>query len=236
MTDLHVLKINNLVECELVCRLNRFTVQVVVNGEVYSAHLTNTGRLEDYIVRGRRGLCTIIGGPKLKYRLVAVEDVGGYVILDTITQSKVFEQLITYKLIPWLAKCDLRGRNFKLVNEIVDYVLDCGDTLCLVELKSAVLRVDNNYASYPDCPTARGRRQIKVLADNASKFKSYVVFIASIPGVLGFKPYCLGDPKILEVMKYAYERGVTFKAINAYLDNDYWITLTNSDLPVELKC
>ncbi|MEM0360914.1 MAG: DNA/RNA nuclease SfsA [Sulfolobales archaeon] len=232
---MRILRLNDLVRCELVGRLNRFTVQVVVDGKVCPAHLTNTGRLEGYIVRGRSGLCANIGGPKLKYRLIAVEDVKGYAILDTIAQGKVFEQLVTYKLIPWLAKCSLRGRNFRLANEIIDYVLDCGGELRLAELKSSVLRV-NNYASYPDCPTARGRRQIKALADHANEFKSYLIFVASVPEVLGFKPNCAGDPKILEVMKYASERGVIFKAISLYLDEEYWITLTNNDLPIELKC
>lgn len=232
---MRILKLNDLIRCRLISRLNRFTVQVVVNGESCPAHLTNTGRLEDYIVGGRNGLCIKIGGPKLRYRLIAVEDLSGYAILDIITQSKVFEQLITYGVIPWLANCSIRRRNFRLANEVIDYLLNCDGELRLVELKSAVLRV-SNYASYPDCPTARGRRQIKALADHASEFKSYVIFIASTPGVVGFKPNCLGDPKILEVMKYASEKDVIFKAINIYLDDEYWITLMNDDLPVELKC
>ncbi|MEM4520047.1 MAG: DNA/RNA nuclease SfsA [Sulfolobales archaeon] len=232
---MRILRLNDLVRCELVGRLNRFTVQVVVDGKVCPAHLTNTGRLEGCIVRGRSGLCTSIGGPKLKYRLIAVEDVGGYAILDTITQGKVFEQLVTQKLIPWLVKCSMLGRNFRLAGEVIDYVLDCGGALCLAELKSAVLRVDN-YASYPDCPTARGKRQIKTLADYADMFKAYVVFMASLPKVFGFKPFCVRDDNILGVMKYALERGVVFKAINFYLDYDGWVVLSDNDLPVELKC
>lgn len=233
---MRLFKLDDLIDCELIKRLNRFTVQVMVGGEASLAHLTNTGRLREYIVYGREGLCSVIRGPKLKYRLIAVKDIEGYAILDTLTQSKVFEYLLERRLIPWLTECVLRKRNFKLVSEVIDYVLECFDGVRLAELKSAVLRVDNNYASYPDCPTVRGRRQIKVLADYSSIFKPYVIFIASLPNVTGFKPYCQGDPEIIHVMRYASEKGVMFKAINMYLDVNRWVVLASRDLQVRLEC
>ncbi len=229
-------RVEDLVECMLIRRLNRFTVEVLINGEVRSAHLTNTGRLNDYIVEGRRGLCAVVGGPKLNYRLMAVEDEGGYAVLDTITQSKVFEYMLGHDLIAWLDSCVLRKRNFRLGGEVIDYLLDCVDGDVLVELKSAVLRVEGVYASYPDCVSVRARKQIKVLASHANEFKPYVVFMASLPNVVGFKPYCAGDPEILELMRYASRSGVVFKAINAYLDEDFWLVLANSDLPVRFEC
>lgn len=233
---MRLFRLDDLTECELIERLNRFTVQVVIGGETCLAHLTNTGRLREYLVYGKEGLCGVIRGSKLKRRLVAVKDVGGYAILDTVTQSKIFEYLLERRLIPWLNECVLRKRNFRLASEVIDYALECVDGLRLVELKSAVLRVGGDYASYPDCPTVRGRRQIKVLADYSSVFKPYVIFVASLPGVTGFKPYCLGDPEIIHVMKYASEKGVTFKALNTYLDMNKWIVLANTDLQVRLEC
>lgn len=233
---LKLFKLDDLIECVLVERLNRFTVRVAVGGEVSLAHLTNTGRLSEYLVYGKRGLCSAIRGPKLKYRLVAVEDAEGYAILDTLTQSKVFEYLLEQKLIPWLTECVLRKRNYRLAGEVIDYLLECVDSVRLAELKSAVLRVENNYASYPDCPTTRGRKQIRVLADYSSIFKPYVIFMASLPNVVAFKPYCQGDPEIIHFIKYASEEGVTFKAINTYLDKEKWVIAANTDLQVELEC
>ncbi len=233
---MRLFRLDDLIKCELIERLNRFTVRISIGGETGLAHLTNTGRLREYIVRGKEGLCSSIGGSRLKYRLVAVKDVEGYAILDTLTQSKIFEYLLEHGLIPWLAGCSLRNRNFRLGSEIIDYMLGCADGVRLAELKSAVLRVGNDYASYPDCPTIRGRRQIKVLADYSSTFKPYVIFIASLPNVTGFKPYCLGDPEIINIMRYASEKGVMFKAINTYLDLEKWVVLANTDLRVKLEC
>jgi len=233
---LKLFKLSDLIECVLIERLNRFVVRVVVGSEVSLAHLSNTGRLREYLVYGKKGLCSVIRGPKLKYRLVAVEDVEDYVVLDTITQSRVFEYLLEQKLIPWLTECILRKRNYELAGEVIDYLLECVDGVRLAELKSAVLRTENNYASYPDCPTIRGRKQIKVLAEYSSILKPYVIFMASLPNVTAFKPYCRGDPEIIHVIKYASEKGVTFKAISTYLDKEKWVVLASTDLQVRLEC
>jgi len=233
---LKLFKLNNLIKCLLIDRLNRFTVRVVVGGEVSLAHLTNTGRLSEYLISGREGFCSVISGPRLNYRLVAVRDIEGYAILDTLTQSRVFEYLLNHGLIPWLSGCSLRKRNFRLGSEVIDYFLECADGARLVELKSAVLRLGGDFASYPDCPTIRGRRQINALAEYSNVFKSCVVFMASLPNVKSFKPYCLGDPDIPHVMRYASGKGVVFKAINSYLDEEGWVVLGDTDLPVSLEC
>ncbi len=231
---LKLLKLDGLVECRVVGRVGRFVVTVEVGGMSALAHLTNTGRLAEYLVPGRRGLCTTIGGPRLRYRLVAVEDVGGYAIVDTLTQSRVFEHLVSGGLLPWLSPaCRVSRRNFRLGSEVVDYALECPEGPRLVELKSAVLRI-GRYASYPDCPTARGRRQVRALADSARVYRPLVVFTASLPGVSAFKPNRSGDPEMPGVLKHALERGVELRAVSFYLADDGWVVLENADLPVEL--
>ncbi|MEM0506365.1 MAG: DNA/RNA nuclease SfsA [Thermosphaera sp.] len=232
-----ILKLENLLECKVKRRVNRFTVEVEVNGKTAGAHLTNTGRLSEYLVRGKRGLCALIDSPRLKYRLIAVEDQFAYAVVDTLTQQRVFEQLLAQGMIPWLSKCELFKRNFRVRGEVIDYLVKCPGISRLVELKSSVLRVQGIYASYPDCPTERGRRQINVLADVAAEYKPAVVFVAALPGVVGFKPYCSGDPFIFDVMKKATEKGVLFKAFNIYMvDETGWIVLERPDLPVVLEC
>lgn len=232
---LKLFRLGDLVECRVVSRVNRFVVAVNVRGEHDLAHLTNTGRLLDYLVPGRRGLCAPIGGPRLRYRLVAVEDAGGYAIVDTITQSRVFEHLLSRGLLTWLSPgCGVYRRNFRLGGEVIDYILRCPEGLRLAELKSAVLRIGGSYASYPDCPTARGRRQIRTLADLAQGYRPLVVFIASLPNVSSFRPNRAGDPEIPEVLEYALERGVELRAVSFYLAGDGWVVLASTDLPVEL--
>ncbi len=233
---IRLFELKGLIRCSIVSRLNRFVVVIDVGGGLSLAHLTNTGRLVDHVTPGRECLCTAIDGPKLRYRLIAVEDIGGYAVVDTVTQSKVFEYLLNNNYIPWLPpSCEVYKRNFRLGGEIIDYALKCVEDIRLVELKSAVLRVDGSYASYPDCPTVRGRKQISVLANHVENYKPIVVFIASIPNVTAFKPYRVGDPEIIDVLKYSSERGVEFRAISLYLTDDWWVVLVNADLPIKLN-
>lgn len=233
----NILKLENLLECRIEKRVNRFKVEVEVNGEIVGAHLTNTGRLLEYLVRGKHALCMLIDSPRLKHRLVAVEDHNAYAVVDTVTQQKVFEELLARGMIPWLSECIVFKRNYRIQGQVIDYLVECPGGPRLVELKSSVLRTNDNYASYPDCPTERGRRQINVLAEVADEYKPVVVFIAALPGVAGFKPYCRGDPLILNAMRRAAEKGVAFKALNIYMvDETGWIVLNNPDLPVVLEC
>jgi hypothetical protein len=61
--------------------------------------------------------------------------------------------------------------------------------------------------------------------------------MAALPGVKGFKPYCKGDPRILEAMRDASAKGVVFKSINIYMvDESGWIVLENPDIPLIFEC
>jgi len=51
-----LLKIDNTKECRIVSRLNRFVVEIKVDGVKRRAHINNTGRLKELLVKGKRGL------------------------------------------------------------------------------------------------------------------------------------------------------------------------------------
>ena len=46
-----------IVECTFIKRLNRFVGLIEINGEVKKALITNTGRLEEFMMKGRKGFC-----------------------------------------------------------------------------------------------------------------------------------------------------------------------------------
>jgi len=224
------------VECTILERVNRFTVKALINGVVKNVHLTNTGRLREYLVNGKRGFCHRINGSKLEYRLFAVEDNGLAAVVDTVLQQKVFEYLVANHQIPWLRDCRIVKRNPRLSGEVIDYLLVCGDEYLYTELKSAVLRFNGVYAGYPDCPTIRGRRQIKALINHVKQGgRALIVFIAGLPGVEAFKPYSEGDPVVAELIREASLNGVVVKAIGLYYDPvNNKVVVYNTDLAVNL--
>ena len=216
-------------ECEIVKRLNRFVVEVKVEGRIHKAHINNTGRLEEYLIKGRKAYCIEKEGGKTSYRLFAVHDMGKAALIDTQFQMKAFEQALQPTSIPWL-KCKDFKRNQRLNDSLIDYLFLCPEHLYL-EVKSAALR-QGEYAMYPDCPSLRGRRHISELTKMAQKYKTCILFIAAVPGVKAFKPNREADGVIAELLKKAVEEGVEVRAINIVYDPEYSsVLLLNRDLP-----
>lgn len=237
MVKMFLFHINDKVEtCIVLERVNRFVVRVLMNNKITNAHITNTGRLYQFLERGRRGYCVRINGLKLKYRLFAISDHDHAALIDIRLQEHVFEYLISTNNIEWLKNCIVKKRNPRLNKVIIDYLLLCDNSEeVYVELKSAVLRIDRSYATYPDCPTLRGRRQVRELIKLVEQGgKACIVFIAGLPSVKAFKPYIKGDPVLVELIKKAYEKGVVLKSIKMYyLPRENNIVVENTDLTVK---
>ncbi|MEM2372419.1 MAG: DNA/RNA nuclease SfsA [Thermofilaceae archaeon] len=235
LTYIHVIPLIELpepIKCKILERRNRFVVEVLVKEEHALAHITNTGRLTDYLIHGRIGYCLPKYEGVTKFKLIAVEDRGKAALIDTGFQMQAFEKALNRKLIPWAA-CRIITRAPKLSSSRLDYLLKCGSYRMFVEVKSAVLR-DGFYAMYPDCPTMRGRRHLSEISEYVKKGgKALIVFIAALPDVKAFKPYEKGDPEIPLLLAKAAEAGVTVKAVSMHYEpSTSCIFLDNPDLPV----
>ncbi len=233
-----LIEVSGVLDCVIVRRLNRFVVEVVVGGQLAKAYINNTGRLLEYLVEGREAYC--IKNPRARktgYRLFAVSDQGLGALIDTQMQMKVFEKAIEIDVIPWLRGYRILRRNARLGNSVIDYLMEYMGSYIYVEVKSAVLRGDNYYAMYPDCPTLRGRRHINEIINHVlGGGLGAIVFIAALPNVKAFKPYVEGDPVISELLKKADEVGVLIKAISLYYNpRDSAIYLGSPELRVELE-
>jgi sugar fermentation stimulation protein A len=88
-------------ECVILERLNRFTVRVEIGGWERLVFLQNTGRLLEYMVRGRRGFCIPVKRlRKLSRRLFAILEDDLAAIVDTYLQARAFEEAVGQDLIP----------------------------------------------------------------------------------------------------------------------------------------
>jgi len=235
--DKVISRIENVVNCNIIRRLNRFVVEVTVNGRNAKSYINNTGRLNEFITYGRKAYCLETRHTKrTNYRLFAINDEGLGAIIDTQLQMKCFEKIVDEEAIPWLRECRLTKRNAKLASSLIDYLFDCPGKPIYVEAKSAVLRENENYAMYPDCPTVRGRRHIKELIQHVSAGgRGAIVFIAALPNVQAFRPNPLGDPEIPTLLSKAQDIGVLVKAINLHYDPQASaIFLDDPDLKVKL--
>ncbi len=225
------------IDCELIGRTNRFTVEVKVKGRLHRAFITNTGRLKDLIYMGARGFC-FPNNPdrRTSYRLFAVRDGSVGSLIDTRFQEDAFKAGVEKKYFAWLRGCKIVGRNPKVNKSRLDYLLKCKEEPLYLEIKSAVLRGPNNEAMYPDCPSLRGRRHIEELTSLAAEGRrAMILFIAGFRSASYFTPYDEGDPEIRNLLKRARDVGVAIKAMSMfYRPNDRCIVLESDDLPIRL--
>jgi len=231
-----LLHIENYQKGIIIERLNRFVAKTKIKNKNILAHLNNTGRLENFIKKGKVALLLPIKNRKLKYRLSMVkEDKNIFSIIDTSLQMKCFEIALEKGYISWLKGAKILKRNFKINNSLIDYLILYKNKKYLLEVKSAVMKY-KNFAMYPDCPSIRGQRHIKELI-HATSLKSFVpmiLFIAGMKNVSGFSPDKNADPKIYELLKIAKNKGVKIKAIQIYFDEKMKsIILKNDKLPVK---
>jgi len=225
------------VNCIILKRLNRFVVEIAIDGRPARSYIKNTGRLSEFITYGRRAYC--LETPHTKrtdFRLFAIYDDGLGAIIDTQMQMRFFEKIVEKGTVPWLGGCKLAKRNAKLGSSLIDYLFDCSGNPIYVEVKSAVLRGNEHHAMYPDCPTARGRRHIGEITKHVSMGgRGAIVFIAALPNVQAFKPNPQGDPEIPTLLSKAQAAGVLVEAINMHYDpRTSAIYLDDPDLKVEL--
>lgn len=231
-----ILGIPRPLECVIIERMNRFVVKVLVEGRMCRAYINNTGRLLDYLVKGRKGFCIRTEWTeKTDYRLFSMREDGLAAIVDTQLQMRAFEKAARMKCIPWLGECKVVKRNAKLEESLIDYLLECGGDRVYLEVKSAVLR-DGRYAMYPDCPSSRGRKHLEELRDHVKRGgRAIILFIAALPEVEAFRPNDYGDPDIRQLLREAYQTGVRVKSIGLYYSpEDSFVYLYSPDLRVEL--
>ncbi len=232
-----IFPIENPIECSMVRRINRFVVEVCLEGKRYRAHINNTGRLHEFLAEGRRGFCLRNRSPgKTDYRLFSMREGELGAIIDTQLQMRAFEGSLKMKLIPWLDGYSILARNARLGESRIDYLLQCEGREVYLEVKSAALR-EGEHAMYPDCPSARGRKHIKELTNQAKEGnRAIILFIGALPGIKAFKPNRSADPELYELLLEAREAGVELRSMGiVYNPEDSFVYLFNPDLEIELS-
>ena len=108
----------------------------------------------------------------------------------------------------------------------------------MVELKSAVLREPDGYASYPDCPSPRGRRHVETLMELAARgLRAILVVVAGVTGARGFRPNWRVDPALARLVARAAREGVEVRAVGldaTYTRGVLGVRMYSASLPVDL--
>ncbi len=174
-------------------RLNRFTVECSLNGEIVRAHLPNPGRLWELLLPGRNVILVSrepvpAPGRSTDYTAVAVLREGIPVLLHTQKANNVVRYLIENNRIRGLEYGEIIKQEVVFGTSRFDFLLQKGKGEYVLEVKSCTL-FGKHIAMFPDAVTERGRRHLLKLSELTGLGKSCgVIFVVNWPMARFFLP------------------------------------------------
>lgn len=191
-------------------RLNRFAVEILLEGRRVRAHLPNSGRLHELLVPGYpMWVARRDGRRRTRYdvQLVGLPE-GVLVSADARVPNALFREAWTEgQLSPFRAYTDLEAEA-PLGEGRVDFRLCGPEGVAYVEVKSVTL-VEGGIGMFPDAPTERGRRHLQALSAARQRgARAFIVFVVQRPDVRGFRPHDAADPAFGRALREAVAHGV----------------------------
>ncbi len=205
------MKYDSIVKAKFTDRPNRFIANIELNGKNTRAHVKNTGRCKELLIRG----CDIwvqlhkSESRKTACSLITVSKNGQLFNIDSQAPNKVYEEYIKAKNIPY-------KREVTQGNSRFDFMEGNGFT----EVKGVTLD-KNGLALFPDAPTLRGVKHVEELTElERMGTHCKIVFILAYKGAKGFRANKESDPKFARALKAAMENGVEIKAYECEVTPD----------------
>lgn len=203
-----------LVPALILRRLNRFAVQVFVDGREVTAHLPNSGRLEELLQPGTPAYLVprAQAGRKTPFDLLLVRVRDVLVSVDARLPNRLVAEALREGRLPAFQGYSLFQAEARYRGSRFDFLLEGPRGRCLLEAKSVTL-VEGGWALFPDAPTERGRRHVETLmAASRAGFRSALLFVIQRQDAKGFKPHDAADPAFGRILRRAVVRGVEISA------------------------
>ncbi len=180
--------------CRFLRRKNRFLVEA----DVGPLHLANSGRMAELLRPGTPCHYHPRPTPRTQGRMVLVEAEGVLVGVDAALAGRLLELLLRQGAFGPLGA--LR-KEVRLREERLDFWARIGEEEAFLEAKNCN-RVAEGLALFPDAPTLRGARHLRLLADLARQgVLAYAVWMVQHPLAQAFAL----DPEDLPLWEAARE-------------------------------
>jgi len=196
-------------------RVNRFLVEVQVEGRVQKAFLPNSGRLQGVLIPGR----TVLLKPQNSVSRKTVLDLWGvfdgriWILVDSRMANRLLPWTISKGTIPYLRDLSDLKPEVKRGGKRFDFFAYWRGKDLWIEAKSVTL-VRDGLALFPDAPTPRGRDHLKALRGLSSKGSAALVtFMVLREDASAFAPNREIDPGFAEALTEAVEGGVMVEAL-----------------------
>jgi sugar fermentation stimulation protein A len=191
----------------LVARPNRFLALCQTENGLVEAHVADRGRCLDLLVPGREVALVAAEGPLRRTRftcLLARSSTGAWVSLDPAGAPRLVEEALRLGMLRALEGLLVVRREVTVGASRIDLLLS-SDVLC--EVKSVGAARDG-VALFPDAPTERGLRHVRLLTRLARKRRCAIVLCAQRTDVYAIEPDEEIDPDFARALRRAALSGV----------------------------
>ncbi len=238
------MRYSNVIKATFINRPNRFVAEVLIDGKGAFAHVKNTGRCKELLVKGAtvylEDFTSNMGKRKYAYSLIAVEKhlSSGKTLLinmDSQAPNKVVREALEAKTLtlPDMGCVNSIKPEFYFGKSRLDfYVTDNDGNDGYIEVKGVTLE-NNGVASFPDAPTERGIKHLEELCGIAKSGRcAYIIFVIQMDGATLFTPNYERHAAFADALCNAKKCGVHILAYKCSVTHS---TLTISDkIPVNL--
>ena len=214
------MKYDNIRSAVFVNRINRFTANIEIDGEVSLCHVKNTGRLRELLLSGTECFVQVHDNPerKTKYSLIAVKKANEVVNIDSQAPNKVFYEWARSG--GFLDGVTLIKPEKTFGNSRFDCYIERADEKIFVEVKGVTLEKEG-VALFPDAPTERGVKHLRELCECVKDgYKAYIVFVVQMKGVHSFSPNRETHKEFADALCECRKSGVNIICVDCHVTPD----------------
>lgn len=212
-------------------RPNRFIAHIVIDGQMQTVHVKNTGRCRELLPVGAQVWCQESDNPnrKTRYDLITVRKGSRLINMDSqAPNAAAREWLLSGGLGPIE---DLRSETFH-GDSRYDFSFLKEGKQCFLEVKGVTLENDG-ICAFPDAPTERGAKHLRGLTEAVRQgYGGYVLFVIQMSDVKYLHPNDITDPRFGQALREAAAAGVEVLAMDCAITEDSM--MIQNPVPVHL--
>ena len=208
----------NTVAGVFVRRINRFTAEVLIDGEVELAHVKNTGRLQELLLPGAKVTLQkkLNENRKTAYDLISVYKLKlKWVNIDSLAPNALIKQQLTSM------NYDLVRPEYTYGNSRIDFYMERDGEKFLTEVKGCTLADDLHPGTglFPDAPTERGVKHLHELTKAAKEgYHCTIAFVIQMNGIHRVLPNEAKQPEFKEALVKAAKAGVQIVCYSCHVE------------------
>ncbi len=210
----------NTAQALFVRRINRFTAEVLIDGQPETVHVKNTGRLQELLLPKAKVTLQRSADPKRKtaYDLISVyKPKLKWVNIDSLAPNALMKQ-------------ELMGLHYDLVkpeytygDSRIDFYMERDGERFLTEVKGCTLASESNpgVGLFPDAPTERGVKHLHELTKAAGEgYHCSIAFVIQMNGIHLVFPNVETQPEFKEALVRAAKAGVQIVCYGCHVEAD----------------